>query len=256
MPVKQWFTQADGTLLLWLLLAHIVTDFILQTDAMVKSKQAQQAKAPLLYLHGAIAALTLWLASGLLLPWWLALLAGVLHLVVDYLKIQLDKHRSFAAFIIDQLVHIAVVICLWLYLIHKWPLLFTVLQQLALDYTTVLVLLGYVFVIWPSAIIVRLAIKALLPNRLLPPTNNNLIATVTDDAEKAGRYIGIFERCMIFSLVLLNQYGAIGFLIASKALIRMNSKKQTEYVLLGSLLSYALAIGTGLCIHWVRSVAP
>lgn len=253
MPVKQWFTQADGVLLLWLLLAHVATDFILQTDALVASKYERQAKAPFLYVHGLIAALTLWLASGLQLPWWLALLAGVVHVVVDYLKIRLDKHRSFVAFLVDQLAHIAVVVLLWLYLTGKWGLLYTVLQQLAQDYTIMLVLLGYVFVIWPSAIIIRLAIKALLPNRLLPPTNSNIIATVTDDAEKAGRYIGIFERCMMLSLVLLNQYGAIGFLIASKALIRMNSKKQTEYVLLGSLLSYALAIGTGLCIHWVRS---
>jgi len=248
---KIWFTHADGVLLLWLLLAHLLTDFVLQTDAWVKSKYQLQAKAPFLYIHGGIAALTLWLASvacGLPMPIWLALIAGSIHLLIDYAKIKWDKHKSLAAFIIDQLLHIIVVLLLWLYRTHKWNTMCTVLRQVAHDYKTMLVLVGYLWVIGPSAIIIRFSIKALLPNRLLP-SSTNIVNTIADDAEKAGRYIGIFERIIILSLVLLNQYGAIGFLIASKALIRMNSKKQTEYVLLGSLLSYALAIGTGLCIH-------
>lgn len=77
-----------------------------------------------------------------------------------------------------------------------------------------------------------------------------LIGPSADTLYDAGKWIGITERIVIFSFVLLNQYEAIGFLIAAKSLLRFregdNAAKQSEYVLVGTLLSYALAILIGL----------
>ena len=56
--------------------------------------------------------------------------------------------------------------------------------------------------------------------------------------------------------MLLNQLAAIGFLIAAKSILRYGDKdskgarKQTEYVLIGTLLSFTMAIIIGLLVRF------
>ena len=38
-------------------------------------------------------------------------------------------------------------------------------------------------------------------------------------------WIGFFERFLIFTFILINQYTAIGFLIAAKSVLRFNDKE-------------------------------
>jgi hypothetical protein len=68
----------------------------------------------------------------------------------------------------------------------------------------------------------------------------------------AGKWIGILERVIVLILVILNQYSAIGLVIAAKSVLRFNEKDRqeakTEYVLIGTLLSIGLAILTGLLV--------
>ena len=76
--------------------------------------------------------------------------------------------------------------------------------------------------------------------------------------DKAGRYIGILERILVLTFVLLNQVSAIGFLIAAKSILRYGNKdkegarKQTEYVLIGTLMSFSCAILMGLLVRVIR----
>ena len=69
---------------------------------------------------------------------------------------------------------------------------------------------------------------------------------------KAGLYIGVLERLFVFGFIVLNQWQAIGLLIAAKSVFRFGDlsrakdRKLTEYVLIGTLLSFALAMATGL----------
>ena len=247
---KEWFTYNDGVLLLWLLLAHIATDFIFQTKKLVDDKYQKQFNSSFLYAHGFIAALGFWLASGFKLSIWLAILGGVSHLIIDIIKIRFDKSRNFKAFIIDQLAHLVTVFLIWLLLVKKRYLIYKVADQLMTDYKLMLIIIGVVFVIWPASFIIKFFIQGILPKQSPesePSTANE------QEAENAGRYIGIFERVIIFFLVLLGQYQAIGFLITGKSIIRMNSKKQTEYVLVGTLISYVLAICTGILVNWLRA---
>src|SRR5690606_23755830 len=56
--------------------------------------------------------------------------------------------------------------------------------------------------------------------------------------EAAGRYIGIFERILVLTFIITDNFAAIGFLIAAKSILRFSDKsetgarKQTEYVLI------------------------
>ena len=76
--------------------------------------------------------------------------------------------------------------------------------------------------------------------------------STAESLSNAGTYIGILERILVLIFVLIGQYGAIGFLIAAKSLLRVsregdeNARKKTEYVLIGTLLSFTVAVVTGL----------
>ena len=70
----------------------------------------------------------------------------------------------------------------------------------------------------------------------------------------AGKLIGIIERWLILLFVFLGQYEAIGFLIAAKSILRYNPKDEeenfnkTEYVLVGTMLSFFIAIFVGVVV--------
>ena len=70
--------------------------------------------------------------------------------------------------------------------------------------------------------------------------------------ENAGKYIGYSERLLVLLFILLSQYEAIGFLLASKSILRISKendnegRKKTEYVLVGTLLSFFIAVVVGL----------
>ncbi len=73
----------------------------------------------------------------------------------------------------------------------------------------------------------------------------------------AGKYIGILERLFIFGFVVANFWEGIGFLLAAKSIFRfgdLNNAKErhlTEYVLIGTFLSFGCAILVGLIFNYV-----
>ncbi|MFW6159362.1 MAG: hypothetical protein ACOC8E_08405 [Planctomycetota bacterium] len=77
-----------------------------------------------------------------------------------------------------------------------------------------------------------------------------------------GRVIGWFERFLIVTFVLVNQWVAIGFIVAAKSLLRFggtrNDRQFAEYVLVGTLASVSVAVlvGIGLdaAIGWLGHV--
>ncbi|UOE96207.1 DUF3307 domain-containing protein [Alkalihalobacillus sp. LMS39] len=69
-----------------------------------------------------------------------------------------------------------------------------------------------------------------------------------------GKTIGYIERLVVILLVIQGAYGAIGFVIAAKALARfkqMDDRDWAEYFLLGTLTSMFLAIVYGMMIRLI-----
>lgn len=63
--------------------------------------------------------------------------------------------------------------------------------------------------------------------------------------------IGLLERGLIFALILLGQPGGVGLLIAAKSILRFGAVKDdralSEYVIIGTLASFAWALLNELC---------
>lgn len=63
-----------------------------------------------------------------------------------------------------------------------------------------------------------------------------------------GAIIGVLERGIIFFLVLIDQIMLIGFLVAAKSFLRLGTvreRRASEYVIIGTLSSFAWAVGVG-----------
>ena len=66
--------------------------------------------------------------------------------------------------------------------------------------------------------------------------------------ENGGKYIGILERLLIFSFVLVNQFSGIGFLVAAKSIFRYSEikkssdRKEAEYIIIGTFTSFLYAM--------------
>ena len=64
-----------------------------------------------------------------------------------------------------------------------------------------------------------------------------------------GRAIGALERALALTLVLLGEYGAVGWIIAAKSLARFKALEErefAEYFLIGTLSSFLLAVLAGV----------
>ncbi|ADQ81086.1 hypothetical protein Palpr_2957 [Paludibacter propionicigenes WB4] len=232
---KSWliFTSEEGNFLIRLLLAHFLADFAFQTRKMVEHKRWFSLQ---MLLHIAIVfALTFIFTFS----WKIAIIVSVLHWLLDALKKQFENSSWNKAllFSIDQLLHLLVLLFVWLI---RFNLLDKIQQAIVLPFTNYrisLILLSYVVVFWPVGYLIGFLLKKF---------------NHPGQSDKAGQMIGQFERVIILTLVLLQQYEAIGFLITGKSIIRFSSTNQdakSEYVLLGTMLSYALAIAMGVVVR-------
>src|SRR5699024_3826884 len=78
------------------------------------------------------------------------------------------------------------------------------------------------------------------------------------ETDYIGMTINYFEHLIIIAFDFLNQYTALGLIIAAKSILRFsgdksdeNVKKESEYVLVGTMISLVLGVANGLMFLWV-----
>ncbi len=79
-------------------------------------------------------------------------------------------------------------------------------------------------------------------------------AIETGGLRGAGMAIGIIERVMVLTFVLVDQYTAITLVFAAKSIARFNElddRNMAEYYLIGTLLSITFAMIVGIVIRLV-----
>ena len=75
---------------------------------------------------------------------------------------------------------------------------------------------------------------------------------ISSSLPDAGKFIGYLERLLVLLFILYNHWEAVGFLLAAKSVFRFGNLKEshdrklTEYVLIGTLLSFSLALVVSL----------
>ncbi|HTJ12948.1 MAG TPA: DUF3307 domain-containing protein [Dinghuibacter sp.] len=226
--------------------AHLLGDFTFQSRKMVEHKRLYKARSGYLYLHVGIHAFLIYLFTGWWTCWPLPLAVGVSHFVIDLWK--LYRKDTLFYFLIDQALHILVLVGLWWY--FQPPLRDELMSRVRTIVETPsfwLVLSAYIFTIWPCALLLG----------YLTRRWRDMIPNHSSSMGEAGRWIGIFERLLVLTFILVGHYEGIGFLIAAKSILRFgeikgaDSRAETEYILIGTLMSFSASILTGLVCHYL-----
>jgi hypothetical protein len=226
--------------------AHLLGDFLLQNRKMVRHKQQFKARSWMLYLHAFVHGLLFYLFTASWGAWWMAIIVSVSHFFIDWWK--LTKKESTGIFIADQSLHILVLTILWFYSQMNGPLFVSWINSALNNKTMWAVLMGYFLLMWPFSMII-----GLVTQRWRLDIISHLESQRSSLAE-AGKWIGIFERLLVFTFIITNQFAGIGFLITAKSILRFSEtkkesgRKEAEYILIGTLMSFAVAIITGLLV--------
>lgn len=238
--------NSELLLALQLLFAHVLTDFVFQSKSLIAQKRKKKAKSTFLYFHVTLAGLLTYLIVQRWDWWWMAMIITVTHYFIDLWKLY-QGTDSLKYFLLDQLFHLIVLLIIWITLTDNFSEVIPTITELMQNSQVLIYLIGYLLVIFPVGFIIGKATQRWQEEIRVEDGLKSL--------EKAGRYIGIFERILVLTFILTDNFSAIGFLIAAKSILRFSDKsksgarKQTEYVLIGTLMSFALTIVIGILMR-------
>jgi Protein of unknown function (DUF3307) len=224
-------------LILKITLAHLIGDFVLQTNKMVADIDSNAYKSKYLYLHAIIHLMLLIVITNFekqyIIP---AIILSFIHLLIDIVtKIVIkNKISSIKNLFLDQILH-AITLSLFVDYFFKYEINVAIL----LNSKNYLLIIALITITYVAAIL----IKKLMELFDYPIPNDGL--------KDAGKYIGMLERLFIFVFIITSFWEGIGFLLAAKSIFRFGDLKEqkeiklTEYILIGTLVSFGIAILIG-----------
>lgn len=241
-------------LFLKLLLAHLVADFVIQPLKWIKDKEQKAFASTGLILHAAVHAVLYAIAFSFNPDYWLGFaILVVSHYLIDGFKCMAGRYadnysrpeslinrRTF--FVIDQLLHLVIigfVVSLYFSGLSEW----VIPQEKIIALIIAVLLLTRV-----SSIIIKVLISRWAPLNVYDGDHS---------LANAGSFIGMLERLFIFVFIITGNWHGIGFLLAAKSVFRFgdlkeaHDRKLTEYILIGTLISFGLAILVGLLYSYL-----
>ncbi|MBN1542989.1 DUF3307 domain-containing protein [candidate division KSB1 bacterium] len=248
--------------LISLVTAHLLGDFLLQTENDV----ARKTHFGVLFKHASLLAGLSYLLTGYWSSWHIPVAIFLAHFIFDYLKSRYTRNEPLF-FYLDQLAHLLVIALLVVVILPGhfgddggfW------VNRLGRPYMQALVLLaGWVLAAHAGRVVVGLYVE---------PLQQELLKAQAKAARRAllerengfingGRIIGVLERTLIYLFVLIDQPSGIGFLIAAKSILRFGEIKErtnrmeAEYIIIGTLASFAFGLLASCVCRWVLLALP
>jgi len=231
-----------------LILTHFIGDFLLQPEKWVRHKETHKHKSKFLYWHIVVHLIALIIVLQLNFKYWLGIVIIVVsHYIIDVIKLHLkSKLNKRLLFGLDQLAHIGVIV-----------LVVGIYEPYGFSFNTLFApnFLLLVTTLLGVTVVSSIIMKTIISKWYLKEDKDE------DSLEHAGAYIGMLERLFVFAFIVTNNWEGIGFLIAAKSVFRFSDlskakdRKLTEYILIGTLLSFGLAILFGIgYLHVLRLV--
>ncbi|MDA8211591.1 MAG: DUF3307 domain-containing protein [Clostridia bacterium] len=263
-----------------LILAHLLTDFVFQSETLTEDKQDThvQKRNKALFIHSltflatslilfvTIKGITWWpsftfkpISWVLLLLLWLIVIT-VTHYYIDLVKVkiqiklkELGNHKwDIFLFLLDQIIHFGI-ISLMVFFFHKAEVLRNL--SLLIEFLNADLILSFK----PThgqLVLILLCIGILVTsfsNIFIKISLTSIKMKIIEDKEevKIGRFIGGAERLLTAAGVIAGAYEAIAALYAAKTAIRFkqaSNPKFAEYFILGTSISALFGILTGLVL--------
>lgn len=227
-------------------LGHLIGDYVLQWDRLARWKRRSVRGVA---VHGALVSAAtvgcVWLVEP---AWWLSgLVAGATHFVIDSVHFALinrptwfQRRSAVFRFIADQAVHL-LVLALVAHRLAPTGQAFAASAAGRGEPSSVWVWLGYIFLTMPAWVLIEHIVPWLVDG------------TGPDFVDQADKYLGILERLVILTLLLLGQGGAVLLALAPRLFVmaRAAEAERTVVVVQATKLmaSVLLAVGTGFALR-------
>lgn len=231
-------------MILSMFLAHLVGDYILQTDRLARWKS--ESVWGVLTHCAIVTAVTILFALMVSPFWWQgALLIGLLHTLVDLAQLPFQQRINrglvpLARLILDQALHIFIILAVLS--IGGYITFIDLFQNLALEseaYPAMIYLLAYTALAMPAWVILEFIGYGLANGS--PP----------NFAQATNKYTSSLERWLIATCVIMGQYilipiVAIPRIILEKGDIQLNQEKNLYLIKYLASIGLALLIGLAL----------
>lgn len=232
-------------ILIIFLLAHILSDFYFQTESLARKKEDN---FKYVFIHSVIYGLITLIVAKLICQnienIYLEIII-ISHFLVDAIKYFLKKKEFIRKyqkyiFIIDQIIHIAILMILSYFMIKSGEnyrynlMLLNILNIVGISIQSIIILIVQILLVHkPTNILIVNIMQLYKP---VSKEDDNIKNT-----KKAGRMIGTIERIIMLFFLLIEQYSSVGLVLTAKSIARYNKisedKEFAEYYLLGTLLS-------------------
>lgn len=261
-------TATQSNLVAALVAGHLLGDFVLQTRRMVEAK----TNPGVVLVHASIVTGVTWILVGHFTVLWIPLSILVTHFLIDWSKAgcdillqkasRSDTQNAFLSengasllFIADQVAHLLVIGAI------GWAAGGGISSSSAVtDEGFWLVLMPdvstKVLVVMSGWVVAALAAGHVLGLHL-KRFESQLTERQKAGLRNGGYWIGVTERSLIFLFILVGEPTGIGFLAAAKSVFRIGELKESEdrklaeYILIGTLMSFTIAMIVGLSTRWV-----
>ena len=222
-----------------LILAHIIGDFLLQPTKWINHKETHKHKSKFLYWHITVHLGALILVLQADFKYWLGIAIIVAtHYIIDVIKLHLKNIlNERLLFALDQIAHLLIItLVVNIYIPYQFNINSLYATSSLLFVTSILCV----------TIVSSILMKTIISKWSLEEDTNE------ESLDNAGAYIGMLERLFVFAFIIMQYWEGIGFLLAAKSVFRFGDlskakdRKLTEYILIGTLISFGLAIVFGL----------
>jgi len=233
-------------------LAHLLTDFVFQTDRLLEQKR--HGKPTAYVVHGVIYYLSAVIIAGFVLRGSLLSVRAhlviaaltLVHLLIDLAKILARKYPGCDeswAYVGDQLLHFLTVgFAAWMLSpVLPFSELSAPFQEVrAIPNKFLAVPVIYVGVVFGGGYLIRFLIRSLAESLKSHSPDRS-----SEQLQNAGLYIGWLERFLVVTALLLQSPAMVGLILTAKSIARypkFKSEGFAEYFLIGTLLSISMAL--------------
>lgn len=238
-------------LILLQLIAHLLADFIFQPQSWSSNKSKNILTHHHIY-HGIVVFVFAYLLSFDFGFWWAALIITIVHFLTDILKSHIEinaqeKVNNKNYFFLDQFTHLVSLVLISL-LYNQYTGINFIFD---LPFEGIMITAAFIFCAKPTNVFIKnifrtFSIDIPVNNDLDKPQENSSIHE--QSLPNAGKLIGIMERFLVLALILVGQFSAVGLILAAKSVLRFRSTVKNEYILVGTFLSFGIAVLIGILI--------
>lgn len=229
-----------------LFIAHLIGDFVLQTEPMALKKGHVFSW---LMLHALELGLITWLLCWSFAVWPVVVVVFLTHLIFDWVKPRLKGH-PLQWYVVDQLAHVFTLLLCSVWMVRHMPFVTMPLSSLLPPSAQVLVA-AYLMILRPLTIGMGLFLQPWL-NEFSRSTPNATSEGSITGLTRSSEWIGNLERFFVLTSVVAQQEYLVAGLLIAKALMRApelfksEHRRRADYIIIGTFGSVGLAFAVGV----------